>query len=1822
MFQGSGFGSPSTSTPFGSFGTPATTNFQTPVFGGTNTSLFGQSSQPSGGGLFGSTTPAPAFGQTQTTQPSFGGFTSNTGSTGLFGSQQNATTTGTGLFGSSGTSAFGQTKPTFGAFSSSTSGGGLFGQQPQTQSPSIFGQTASTGTTNLFGSSTGFGSTIGVSGTTGTTVKFSPVTGTDTMIKNGVSQPISTRHHCITCMKEYETKSLEELRLEDYSANRKGPQQGAATAGSLFPQPLFGGGASTSTTTGGLFGQTENKPLFGGTNTSLGFGGTSSVFGNTSGGLFGKPAATQASAFGTPATTTNTFAFNTPTNANPFGANTNTVKPFGAIAPQTNLFGSTATQPTTGFGTTQNTGFGTFGSQPTQSMGLFQQNKSPFGVGTSTNNAFSFGQTTNTTTQATPSLFGAKPATTGFGSTFGSTTTGTTSTFGATGFGTTQNTGSVFGNTFKPPTSAFSFGQTPTTSSTLGTGLNLGGGNLFGANNANKPGGLFGSTTGGGLFGTSTFGNTSNTGFGATNTTGLGSSFSLGNNTMMGSNTFSNPLGPQNPQNTFSQQIIETLTAMPFGDAPIFKKLLDTTGKTDELLNPTSAVAQKALLNKQNYKISPQLTNKLKVQPIGMNLFTKKSLFDGLDEYDKKQTIQASPKRLDLKLPQKNLILGGNTNATLDKIVNDQNAKNNKRNDENKSPKDKDKSGGNNNEKSTNNSKEKVPRRARLFEKVRNPSPKEKAVDDLVDSTKDNNKTLNSSIISDNITINETSINMSTFLGTPEGPENTMAELVSKVVQQSSENKENIDHSSSSTSSEFETSEFIQNPNPHPAGIILNRVGYYTIPPLEELAKLVDSNGQCIVENFTIGRHNYGNIFYPVRFDVAGLNLDEIVHIRSKEVVVYPDDENKPPVGEGLNRPAQVTLDGVWPADKHSRQLISDPNRLEELNYENTLRRASIKNNTRFKEYRPQTGSWVFKVDHFSKYGLSDSDEDENASALSEAKKPKMSDAVPPVGFPLSPKAVTELVLDDEDEDMEDGLIKTPFDLDENYQPKHQSPTMQFAKEIGASSNKVQLMKASFFQDDDEDDDINFNGEFLDMRNGDILDFEPMNQSKKLNKSFHLLRTQFSSNFKSPSALQVEVQNESTQVNNIHSTTMVPKIIATHSTTGPEVPPPLPDVRPQSVHLRCPVDGIIPYEKSVISRINMNRQFSRCCIADCALMFGRGFRPGWGKDYNLLSLTTKETMLLSQEKMETILSPYLDDVGEKLMGRNGSDMTPSVVQHIQVLRSTSDSSAIDFQGSIESHLEIALEHSIQDIDDNGCPVFAPKPGNEALHAHSMNAQNLVLVDTDPVLVTSYEVWDLCVALWGNLPFLPTHVSVKSHHSVMERRQAVSEWLENVVSKTVSDDLVPEVCAANVFTLLTGHCILKACEQAQELGDHFLSLLTSQIGGNNSVRGLVDEQLQQWTETHADQNIDLNRMKLMMLVAGRMDLEASYKVINVCEDLDWRRAFAIHLWYVSSSVASVTDALLNYESAFTENEAMFVKSPHPEYYTNANMEWEATSGKPVYDICYHLLKLYSNRTHSLEPLLNPAAYSPDSLDYRLSWLMLLMLESLGYSHLSEYSVAHVHTSFAAQLESHGLWHWAIFVLLHIQNADKRKSAVLDVLGRHISLSEFEEKEKFLIEKLKIPEQWIYQAKTTLALSFGEHKLAAVLLTKAKRWNESHSVIMEHIIAQAVIDEKYDYIASLLQPFTIEGRSKEISGWNNQGSLIWDYLNIVQQVNFIVSKRDPAVGYELEKLQPQLSSICARINLMPTPTAKHRLAQVEIAKRVVHLVRTLLFLQKKW
>lgn len=78
-----------------------------------------------------------------------------------------------------------------------------------------------------------------------------------------------------------------------------------------------------------------------------------------------------------------------------------------------------------------------------------------------------------------------------------------------------------------------------------------------------------------------------------------------------------------------------------------------------------------------------------------------------------------------------------------------------------------------------------------------------------------------------------------------------------------------------------------------------------------------------------------------------------------------------------MNRKATVTLDRVWPNDKTTKQPITNPDRIAATNFVNKLQRACTKLNTHFVDYRTDTGSWVFNVEHFSKYALVDSDDDD-----------------------------------------------------------------------------------------------------------------------------------------------------------------------------------------------------------------------------------------------------------------------------------------------------------------------------------------------------------------------------------------------------------------------------------------------------------------------------------------------------------------------------------------------------------------------------------------------------------------------------------------------------------------------------------------------------------------------------------------------------------------------------------------------------------------------------------------------------------------------------
>lgn len=120
-------------------------------------------------------------------------------------------------------------------------------------------------------------------------------------------------------------------------------------------------------------------------------------------------------------------------------------------------------------------------------------------------------------------------------------------------------------------------------------------------------------------------------------------------------------------------------------------------------------------------------------------------------------------------------------------------------------------------------------------------------------------------------------------------------------------------------------------------------------------------------------------------------------------------------------------------------------------------------------------------------------------------------------------------------------------------------------------------------------------------------------------------------------------------------------------------------------------------------------------------------------------------------------------------------------------------------------------------------------------------------------------------------------------------------------------------------------------------------------------------------------------------------------------------------------------------------------------------------------------------------MNQSTFSIPSIVLQLvgfdfSWLMQQTLVALGYTYISDSTLILTHGNFAAQLETYGMWHWAIFVWLHLRDVDKRRHAVTEILSRHVELSDepdYVKREDFLKEELGIPSIWINKAKAIKA-----------------------------------------------------------------------------------------------------------------------------------------------
>ncbi|KAL3234096.1 hypothetical protein MRX96_022841 [Rhipicephalus microplus] len=982
--------------------------------------------------------------------------------------------------------------------------------------------------------------------------------------------------------------------------------------------------------------------------------------------------------------------------------------------------------------------------------------------------------------------------------------------------------------------------------------------------------------------------------------------------------------------------------------------------------------------------------------------------------------------------------------------------------------------------------------------------------------------------------------------------------------------------------------------------------------------------------------------------DVARLNLDEIVHFRRMEITVYPDDDEKPPVGEGLNRKAQVTLDKVWPINKVTRESITK-------NWRGPLPKLG----GRFLEYRPETGSWVFEVKHFSKYGLDESDNEVDEAATqtaTSAKLPQQAAATKPADGavdkitqkpPSAPGSSATFMAcresdtaagyrsdDDDMEDMEPSSAGTADRLgsDDALSPgagaaSYRPVTQQLAEALGLSADAVQSMKASFFGREDEDDDDH-----------ELAITHPRLQRALVSggsyqSPIHFDRTRSLSSTPTQSRAASRCRAAAAAYSQPNVSQAFSEFLPSHVLSGAA---PLPGDTSQ-----CPTGivrtahsdlltsafsspGCVPAAEQMLRNrtlaepmvipidvepVPLAQSLSYECqhmLADAACVAGYRARCGWGPRWTLTHVGKALNGILDDEPMETA-----GHVGI-FAGQRYPKPSPSF--SISVERVAVDLHTLrpdDIQKkNVVAMLEIQLVHSCCSLE-GGSPIFAPNPSVDCLHDQDALVARLATEmgpgHADAAMMRQFHtILGLCVALWGRAPGCdPESDDVTRYSYAKRRKEALSDWLvdttKSIIEAEITDHQRKEDSELLVMlSYLSGRDMSKACAVAQRSRDYRLCLLLAQNGSNPVSRHMLQKQLDHWKKFKQDRYINPERLRVYALLAGLMVWPTSDpdETINCCADLDWKRALALHLWYYCAPTCNISDAVAAYEAAFESDQPL---RPYA----------------PPLDTCFLLLKLYCDQSQRLDRLLAPVSSVPSQLDFRISWLLHKLLQSFGFGHLSATAAETLHTSFAAQLESWGLWPWAVFALLHLEDATGRRKAVTELLVRHASGSlrgsdpetGLTEDETFVCDKLTVPPAWVYHAKAIRASTEGNFKDKAIFLLKGGIWNEAHETIVRHLATEAVIDDKLGELAELLQPL-IE-HSDQIQNWSTGGKVFHDFLCVC---NTMKKATEGDLGtYDLEAIRPAVLSLCGSISSLVCRTTRDRLCQAEIAKKTAMVLQ---------
>ncbi|KAJ5779339.1 hypothetical protein N7457_007059 [Penicillium paradoxum] len=1902
-----GGGATGTSGAFGGGASNTSTGFGSSTGGGfgTNTqtqpnTLFGSQARPGGFGTTNTSNSGSLFGGTQTAGNTggfgAGGFGSS-GTPGAFGSNTNTANTGGSMFGAAKPSGFG----------TSTSGTGGFGASGGFGTPAATSTTPSTG---FGGSGTAFQGALPNCEGTGST-PFNPWTE-----KDASSAGTTNHYQSISLMQPYNKWSFEELRLADYSQGRRfgnGSNQAGGFGAPAFGNTATGGFGQQNTSTGGFGGNatpfgaaaaTSAPSAFGSTQTTGGFGstGTNTMFGgaakpaNTMFGGGTTPAAPAGNLFGGGTQTTGAFGSNTGTgttggfgntggslfgannqqqqNKPAFGAGTTTAfgnfgntqttsaaNPFGASTATASPFGGATQQPAT-------TGFGGFGGATQQNQAQTQTKSlfggGGFGAGTQQQGTGTglLGGTAGTTPAAGSSLFGGgqqqtqQPA---GSSLFGQNQQATTGTGLFGGSTQQQKPGGLFNTTPAATGGAFSgFGGSTTQPA-------AGGSSLFNTQNQQqqKPGGLFASTTGtgGGLFG------------GGQSTTGQGAGSSIfGGQTQqqqaggLGGSAFGASQPGQQSQPVPGSFQASLLDGNPYGSQSIFSGLPAPGGSTPgPLATPlSSTMKQKQRTPLPVYKITPNAANRLITPP-------KRGYGFSYSTYGSPSSTTGTPSGLG-----SSLLGAGGSNSLRGSVSGSMGRSFSKSYSTSNLRKTFDPEADSilspgalqaGSIRGTSNLK-----RLTINRDVRNeifstsartsPAPLLTNGDESSQSADKLKKKVSFDSTSSGLNGGDL-VRVETDTPEPSAEELGFLRSVRK-----SGSLNGFDASKASDRPEMESvgRDLTVVPENAPAptnGATVKRLTfipggdprpgeYWMQPSRAELGKLSRDQLKQVVD-FTVGRQNCGSVTFNGSVDLTTVDLDNlytsIVDIGLRKITVYPEESIKPARGKGLNVPSTLRIENSWPRgrDKKSNSPVTSGPL-----FDKHIDRLQKVGDTEFINYETETGTWVFKVPHFTTYGL-DYDEEEGES-LDQSMMSTQGPDHP------TPKARF-----DESTNFDQS---TTFSIDESFVGSMvgvEDDTFDFKKrKLVPGSFAGQTMPAerddfsdgeteSFLEEGstgsttENDDDIvteshqsgdsvvgSDEADEMDMAGAFPIPHRTVEQDDYQSTIGDLDDTHpYSKHFGSPTKPQLDLSGDwaeqlqrtisprkqnrdalrEMQANAFIDRNLVNDESPSNIATAPPkkgfsnsidlmnslFQQPRKQTAPSPLKAsKAPPKGFEwPYNKQPKTFAGDATQMTE---SDAA--FHGSFKPRWGPMDSLVCAKTdmkdiilgvshawKESFSLSSEERDVAVMTY--------------NKSAEVKEMLDVQR---------------------LQSSIQRVD--GAPFV--RLAKVDLSQFPLSPSSRSQSDEERL------VWQLLNILFNDdiqddiSAGVPSQLRQQFAHRIKKDR--LTRLWESIIREKHAQDVDVIRCPVErAVHLICSHRVEEACKTLVDSQNPHLATVVAQIGRDATSRADIANQIDVWRQNNVLSEMTEPVRALYELVAGNA-LRSEGKSTGALEDrastfgfterfdLDWFQAFGLRLWYCTSEDEPIEVAVAKFLADLaTGQEPAF---PHPSHQDSTRAVLQPGSDtlgreSPL----WVLLKAFSvtagQGVQSMEfpASLLPESVSGDPLSNRLSFqLHHVLAATVGQNHaitIDQDQTDHLVWDFASELSASGTLDQALFVLLHLSQANDRKRAIQDTLARFAAqLPEPFAADgtpdpawQYLITELQLPEAWIWVAKALYARDIGDAAREVDCLIRGKHWNDAHATFCRIVGPSTIIEGDYRTLEALVSGFG-DGPERKMRGWASGGGVYEDFLRLV---NATTGRRDPT---RLNRLVSALVAMGDRVQGTGLEGLEERVAFKEMSRAV--------------